>query len=655
MRKNIYKGLLFSVLAIGVSYGQVGQLKKADKQYSEYEYMSAIAIYERIAEKGKATPEVYERLGNAYYFNAKLPEAAKWYNEYFSLLPSESEINPELYFRYAQSLKSIEDYQKAEEYMDKFYKTQGTDYRAQLYKENRDYLSVIESNSYRYDINLASEINTEYSEYGATVYNKELIFASTMPGKGRSYGNLGWNNQGFSQLYASSINAEHQTEHPKLFSKALNTKLSEATPVFTKDGKTVYFTRNNHLDGKTGKSSDKSILLKLYRATLIDGKWTNVTELPFNSNEYSVGHPALSADERTLYFVSDMPGSLGDADIWKVEIKTNGFGEPENLGTPVNTEAKEMFPFVVGDELYYASNGHPGLGGLDIFVTRIEENRRYRKPINVGKPINSSMDDFAYYIDKNTKRGFFTSNRIEGGVGDDDIYQFLEHKEIIFCEQSIAGVVTDRDTKEPIEGATVTLMNAKGKVIATTTSDAQGNYTLEDKENILCESVYSIRFIKDRYDGEEASFGIGSESGVTRIDAALKLNMAHLIPGTDLATALNIPVIHFDLDKSNIRPDAEAELKKVLEVLHTYPQMKLEIGSHTDSRASHAYNQKLSERRAKSTRDWLLAKGIAADRLTAKGYGETKLVNKCADGVQCTEAEHQANRRSTFTIVSMGE
>ncbi|MFC4741121.1 flagellar motor protein MotB, partial [Flavobacterium ponti] len=298
---------------------------------------------------------MFKKLGNAYYFNAELDKAAQWYGK---LMDLNQEVEPEYYFRYSQSLKSLGEYTKANEMLEKFNQAKADDSRAQKYEATKNYLEIIEENSGRYAVENAGAINSKYSDYGSAFLGEELIFASARDTGGIFKRKHKWTNQSFTNLYQSKVNGDGNLEEAEKFSKSTNSKFHESTPVFTKDGKTMYFTRNNYVDGKKGKSGEKVILLKILKATLVDDKWENVVELPFNSNEYSTAHPALSPDDKTLYFASDMPGTLGMSDLYKVSINGESYGEPENLGPVFNTEARETFPFMSDEnELYFASDG----------------------------------------------------------------------------------------------------------------------------------------------------------------------------------------------------------------------------------------------------------------------------------------------------------
>ncbi len=643
------KRIIYIIVAIISSQGfaQKSQEAKADKQYDKYAYVDAIKTYERIYQKGYKTPDLLEKLGNAYYFKADLENAAKWYGELFGMT---QDVDPEYYYRYAQSLKAIKDYKKADEMMAKFSEKNGNDLRAKLAASQKDYLAVIKKNSGRYTIENAG-INSSKSDYGSAFYNNKVVFTSARDTGGVGKRKQGWTGESFTNLYAADMGAEGALSAPQRFGNKLNSKFNEATPVFTKDGKTVYFTRNNYLT-KKGKDKEGTTLLKIYKATLEGDTWSNITELPFNSDDYNVAHPALSPDEKTLYFASNMPGTHGQSDLFKVAINSDGsFGKPENLGTVINTEGRETFPFITKEnELYFASDGHPGLGGLDVFVSKAEKDGSYKDVFNVGEPLNSSYDDFSFLINNTTHIGYFTSNR-PNGEGNDDIYKFKETKKLEYtCEQLLTGVVTDQQTGAPIANARVTLADQDHKTLKQMQTDADGKF---DFGIVGCELKYYITTERPEYNTVETPTITAKESGKTYVPIELEKTEQPVKPGDDLAKAFKIKIIYFDLDKSNIRPDAAVDLAKILDVLEQHPTMEIDIRSHTDSRQTFKYNEALSDRRAKSTMAWLISKGIDKSRLTAKGYGETQLVNNCADGVNCTEEQHQANRRSEFIITKL--
>lgn len=636
--------MLLSVLTT-FCYAQKTTIKRGDKQYDKFIYIDATKTYEHVANKGYKSADMFQKLANSYYFNADLVNANKWYTELFAMNEA---LTPEYYYRYSQSLRAVGQYEKADEIMLLFNQKNSEDSRGKIYTENKDYLEVIKSNSGRYTVKNA-EINSKYSDYGSAIINDELVFTTA-----RDTGHFAtkihkWSNQYFTNLYSAKIIGADSLGTPEKFAKKVKTKFHESTPVFTKDGRTMYFTRNNYNDGKRQRDDKRITLLKIYKATFTDDKWDDATEVSFNSNNYNTAHPSLSADEKTMYFASDMPGTLGQSDIFKVKINNDGsFGNPENLGKTINTEGKESFPLMTDEnELYYTSNGLPGLGGLDIFVATMDTIGNFTHPVNVGAPVNSTQDDFAFLINTETRKGYFSSNR-DGGKGSDDIYRFTEIKKLV-CKQVLSGIVTDIDTKEILPNTKLTLFDNQFNIIAEIMSNDKGFYTFE----VECGKAYYLRAEKEDYDTRELKVNISEESGSTDLPIELKKSKCKVAVGDNLGVCFGIKDIYFDFDKSNITPKAAIELEKILDVLNQYPNMKIDIRSFTDSRGSFKYNEKLSDRRAKATVTWLIKNNIATDRLTSKGYGESQLVNKCSDGVKCTEEEHQANRRSEFIIIEM--
>ena len=628
-------------------FAQKAKIAAADKKYNSYAYIDAIQTYERLAEKGYQSVEMFEKLGNAYYFNSDFEKAVQSYEKLYQL---QSELAPEYFYRYAQSLKAIGKEKEAATILAKFENKSSDDSRSKRLKNNTDYLEDIKANVGIYTIENAG-INSKYSDYGSTIVDNKLIFTSARDTGGVGQRKHAWTGEHFTNLYAAGVNGELSPSNPVRYDANVNSKFHEATPVFTKDGNTMYFTRNNYLDGKKGKDANKVTLLKIYKATLVNNRWTNVTELPFNSNNFSTAHPALSPDEQTLYFVSDRPGTIGQSDLYKVAINSNGtYGEPINLGVEINTEGRETFPFVTKDnQLYFASDGHPGLGGLDVFTTKINNDGSFGEVENDGAEVNSPKDDFGYYRDSEINKGFFSSNR-DGGLGSDDIYRFTSKDK---CKQILKGIVTDSATGETLAGVQLILLNKQYKVIAETTSDALGYYAFD----VNCRRIYHVRANKKDYTSKETKLRTPEVTGETKLDIQLESTICRVAVGDDLGKCFGIKMIYFDLDKSNIRKEAALDLAKILDVLIQNPTIKLDIRSHTDCRQTAKYNMALSDRRAKATIAWLVSKGIDSSRLTGRGYGESQLINDCGceptNASNCTEEQHQMNRRSEFIITAL--
>ena len=419
-------------------------LQKAANYYKNLDYVQAINAYESIARKGVEPQELLENLANAYYYNADYKQANKWYAKLFTNTDVKTgkpyNINPEYYYRYAQTLKSEEDYEASDKMMDKFVALKGnTDSRAVLFQKNRDYQAEIKRNSDRMVLH-PLQINTNKSEYGTAFYGNNIVYATSKGGILKKRAD--WTGDNFYSLYEATTDSLQVFKKGKL--NGINTKFNESTAAFSKDGNTIYFTRNNFIHNEVKTNGDETVLLKIFKATKNkSGKWEDIKEMPFNSNIHSVAHPALSPDGKYIYFASDMKGTIGASDIYRAKILKNGYGKPENLGALINTQGRESFPFVSDDNiLYYSSDGFPGLGGLDIYAVKLdEEGNPISKPVNVGRPANSAEDDFCYVINTHTKIGYLTSNR-PGGKGSDDIYSFYEEAPVQFsCKQAINGVV----------------------------------------------------------------------------------------------------------------------------------------------------------------------------------------------------------------------
>jgi hypothetical protein len=625
------------------------ELEKANEMYKNFSYVDAIKIYERIAQKGFVNQEMLQSLGNAYYYNAEYKKALPWYEQLFQ--EGKYKVKPEYYYRYAQTLKSVGDYTQADKMMAKFVElTNANDTRAALFEENKDYQTVIKNNSGRFQLNNAS-INTKNSEYGTAFYGDKIVFAGATDARKAKHGVSQWTGESFYDLYEAE-HFDQKLGNRKPFSSSVNTQFNESTPVFTKDGNTMYFTRNNYVNKKLGSDIENTILLKILRANKDkNGNWGDIVEVPFDSDQYNVAHPTLSPDEKYLYFASDMPGSFGNSDIFRVEILgDNQYGTPENLGNIINTAGRESFPYISKDNvLYYSSDGIPGLGGLDIFAVKFNADGSTSKPVNIGMPGNSANDDFCFVFNSDSKIGFLTSNR-PGGKGKDDIYSFHEDKPLLFsCQKNIKGIVKDAKTKAIIANAKVILSDKVMKEVSTDQSKTDGTFTFE---KVNCnDSHYYLRGEKEKYETAEVNVTVGKDEVVYEI--LLNPREVAIKKGMDLAKVFEIKEIKFDYNKANIRPDAAVELTKIVELMREYPKMKIDIRSHTDSRGTDSYNLKLSDRRAKATLEWIVKQGIDRNRLKAKAYGETRLVNGCSNGVPCTEEEHQENRRSEFIVVTM--
>lgn len=638
--------LCCTTLLTVIGNAQEKQIEKANSKFDSYNYEDAISSYEELISKGYSNDRVYKNLGNANYFNANYEAAANWYGKLVAL--EETDIDPEYYYKYAQSLKSLKKYEESDAWMRKFEATKELDIRGRIFGKSEDYLSKIKENSGRYTIKNSS-VNSKASDFAPSFNGTQLVF-STARDSGVTSKNIHlWTGKSFLNLYTATIADDNELNDASPLSKKLNKKTHESSTAFTKDGNTMYFTRNNSENGSFSRDDQGVSRLKIYKATLINDTWDNIIELPFNSDDYSVAHPTLSPDETKLYFASDMPGTFGASDIFMVAIHPDGsYGSPVNLGAKINTEARETFPFITAsNKLYFASDGHPGLGGLDIFALDLE-TLDTSVIQNVGAPVNSEEDDFTFIINESNSKGYFASNRKEG-VGSDDIFSFTENNPLNFsCITSLKGVVKDQKTNEIIPDARLTVLNADGETITQGMSDSNGNFTLEGD---CKKGNYTIVATKEDY--KESKFNFTNEGGaeINNLDIMLKSSIDEAAMGDDLAKKLNLEKIYFDFDKSNIRRDAQVVLEKVVAYLKQYPNTNIQIGSHTDARGNDSYNLSLSDRRAKATLKYLITQGIDANRLSAEGFGETNLTNNCNNNTKCSDEQHQLNRRSVFIVI----
>jgi len=635
--------MLSVFLLMGGAFAQENKIKKANEEFESYDYIDARKIYLNVVEDGYESAQVFEKLGDTYYFNSEYTEANKWYEKLVNNYPNE--VKAEYYFRAAQTLKSVGRFKESKAMIQKFTESSEGSALAQEQMNNwQAFEELANSENKKFKVtNITTDLTR--SDFGPSFYGDKIVFASSSI---NTEGNKihDWNGLPYLDLFEAEIDEDGSLKNIKHLEGDIRSPYHESSAVFTKDGRTVYFTRNNYIDGKKKRGKKRLVSLKIYKATKNDdGTWGNVQELPFNDDSHSVAHPALNKEETRLYFSSNMEGTLGESDIWYVDILQNGnYGKPVNLGAVINTEERETFPFISDkNKLFFSSNGHVGLGGLDIFRASHNDSEGFYAVTNLEQPINSNQDDFGFIVKEEAKIGYLSSNREgDGGSSSDDIYLITEN-----CNPVIYGAITDAKTGEPLDGSTVYLIDDDNQVVAQYVSEANGNYQFE--ENIECDKQYVVRASNDEKEYEPLEKVVMTPEGSMMLQVDLALTPPDC-PVDDLGCRLDLQPIYFDFDKHNIRPDAEVELAKILEAMKEYPQLNIHIESHTDSRGDDAYNMQLSERRAKSTLEWLVDKGIDRDRLSSKGYGESQLVNDCSNDVNCSEEAHQLNRRSMFII-----
>ena len=643
----------------------------ARSNFESYEYSPAIEKYLKIVRSGRASKEAYQFLALSFFNNSQYDLATIWFNKLINTYPKG--LDPEIYFKAAISFKSIEAYEVADQLTETYLKLTNNPISQNNYTSSKNYLNDIFESEFIYQL-YETKINSGKSDFGPNFYSdNEIIFSSSEDATGSK--NYDWSNEPFLDLFVAEIDSLGVLVNRERLGGEVNTKYHESSATISMDGKTMYFTRNNYFNGKLKRSRDNEVKLKVYKATKNDDdSWGSIKELPFNGNDFSVAHPALSPDGKKLYFSSDMPGTFGKSDIWFVYIYDDEqYSQPINLGPNVNTEFRESFPFIDDSfTLFYSSDGRMGLGGFDVFSAKLNSRGFPSKSKNLGIPLNSPFDDFGFVFKESKEFGYFSSNRSgPNGSSSDQVYRITRNlrpkKEIISfrneglavannveyrkpqeCSPSISGSVYDLYTRELLVGSLVELLNQNENPIDETIANEKGQFYFS-KRDYYCENRYKIR----------VSNGLGYNSRLVDLifddspniieNVGLKWNKECL--PYDLICLLNIEPIYFDLDKYTLRPSSIVSLDEVFRTLIKYPNMILEVNSYADSRASVPYNRVLSLRRAQVTKSWLVKKGIDPSRLLIKAYGEENTDNLCGDNVDCSEREYQLNRKSSFKIL----
>lgn len=613
-------------------------IEKGDDYFNKMWYAEAARIYDIVLEKSEAkhTLELLSKAGDSHYYSGNMEKSYKWYNELYQLYTDD--IPEETFFKYTQTLKGTGKYRRAAA-LTKLFRQKRDEPLNEL--ENLKPITWKGASSVKIK---NMEINSKYSDFSPMFHNgSEIVYASAKDSSFLTTRRYRWTNQPFLDLYvAKTKNEEGDLVGSRKFSKKINTKYHEASMAFSPDQKTIYFTRNNY--GKRLKRGQNGINhLKIYRSRWIDGEWTEAEELPFNSDDFSTGHPTISPDGHKMYFVSDRPGGFGQTDIYVVNIMENGgFSEPENLGRSVNTSAKEMFPYITDNALYFSSNRPMSLGGLDVYKSDYS-NGVFSVGINLGEPINSSRDDFSYIIDASGEKGYFASNR-KGGKGDDDIYSFHYTLNL----NAVSGSVQDAATGEMMDGAKVSLLDKDGQLLAETTTNDSGSYTFKNLDPL---SEYGVKAQQEGYFDDLVPFRTKENVDIA-VSQHLK-KIEKIMAGEKVKKPFEPNAVHFAFDSYKIGPKAAEELDKLVAALKENQDLALKIESHTDAVGSNAYNKYLSDRRAKATRDYLVSQDIDPSRiLSAIGYGEERLLNDCSDGKHCPPDMQRLNRRSEFILVS---
>lgn len=732
--------LIFAFIILGFSticFSQNGNIKKADKLYLSESYADAIPYYERALKKDSLNPSVLARLGDCY----RLTNNSRGQLICYGTLVKTEKAEPIHKLYYGQALTENGEAERAKQFYDQY----TADGRGKELASSLTKTKNYSKNSDAYKLDLAS-FNSGENDFCAVNYNNSIVFVSSRNQTKWINYKHGWTNYQCLQLYSTKKDATKEgTQTIEKFSLKIPTsgskyKFNNGPVCFSKDYSIIYFTGN--ASDQKDLSKDGIYKLKIYQASINNGSLDKVTELPFNNKDFNTCHPNLSPDGNTLFFASDRAGSFGGMDIYVSKKASDGtWGEPVNLGNKVNTAGNELFPFITSkDLLYFSSNGHDGLGGLDVYETKIKEGKAGRV-YNMGIPVNSKNDDFGVYLSEDNKTGFISSNRKNGGL-DDDVYHFnvlrevKRGKEIILITKDKETGAILVNTKILMNGETV-ITNEKGELATTIEEDINYKlkverddyYKLEDsvstkfspeetftktlilekdlklsllafvtdlKTNLALEGVkitikelpsnaafdtyttlvagdyrkpltgkklgdkisYSIMLEKEKYVTKTVTFIYDiKKPGEINVNESVDLRLGKVEVGMNLAKMIDMKPIYFDLGKSIIRKDAAVELDKIVKIMNEYPNMYIELGSHTDCRGNAKANTTLSDKRAKASAAYIVKAGIDKSRIVGKGYGESKLINGCAcEGKvkpTCSEDEHSKNRRTEFLITKL--
>ncbi|UKT64910.1 OmpA family protein [Pedobacter mucosus] len=643
--------LVYCLFALSLAANAQYILKDADKQYDLFNYSRAIDLYEQ-AYKKKQTLHVAGRLANAYMFTNNYKQAESW----FAVAIKMANNKPENILGYAKALQSNSKYNEAKvQYLNYIDKNKGLSEKQQaIWIASCDSAIKWMRNPKKVELINQKAINSLQSDWGAVDYLDGIVFTSDRidskfeskertpflqfdGGQKPDKKVYGWTGNGYLKLYFKAS----ANDSLILFPIKTGTEYHVGSATFTADGNTIYFTLTQITDElKQLKKQPTTVNVEIFSSTkAADGAWGEPVSFTYNNvNKYSVGDPFISTDGQSLYFSSNMPGGKGGTDIY-VCLKTDAgeWGKPVNL-QEVNTEGNERSPVFDGkNNFYFSSDGRVGMGGLDVYEA-LRNGSGIGRIDNMGYPFNSPQDDFGFSLNEKGSVDYLSSNR-DGGMGSDDIY-FLDKKTILAFR--LEGRVYNKVTNEPIVAALVTLAKINGNSVKTETDD-NGNY----KFDLAKESEYNVSAEKTSYRSDIenlATIGLTTSEVLTQ-DLFLETIV--------LNQAIKLENIYYDFNKSNIRPDAALELDKLVKILKDNPTIWIELGSHTDSRGKDKFNLSLSQSRANAAVQYIIDRGIEKNRITAKGYGESQLLNGCVNGVNCTDADHQLNRRTEFKIVKL--
>lgn len=710
--------LVFFILLLNTSFGQLKQ-KMADNFFAYKEYAKCVEMYDELArkcleDKKNANCDNVRKAAESHFFLFQMKEAIG----YYKYLQDKNQLTEADRLKYISALRYDEQYGKSEAVIRESANLFPSNPFFKRFNENADKFSSLFEDSAFYRIKPVNSVNSGKGDFGPAYFGNSVVFASKAIDRGFVNQNYGWDGDHYLNVLQSKMNEDSSLQSPTLLKHNFLSRAHDGPVSFSPDGKTMVITRNT-MGKKYGKGF---VTLSLYFSELVNGEWSELKPFEFNSDSYNVGHAVFNEDGSRIYFSSDKDGGMGGADLYYSERKGNSWTEPVNLGKEINTERDELFPFILGNEIYFASNGHYGLGGLDVFSASLTETGALK---NLGAPVNSSHDDFGLIFNKSGRLGYFSTNR-DGNV--DHIYHV---KRRIFKINIDGNVFAKYKELEPLSNQMIWVKNMTTNVLDSVQADDKGYFTIAGRINeeyrvytkkdeffLLKEASLSTKGIKKdttlhcelvlkpttiqihlrvlekktkkiipmattsitdyetgwdttlitndegmvtfKVDRNKVYWAHGSKKGF--IDTEISFNSSNEndkvidleleLPRIKKGEKFKLENIFYDLNKATLRPESKSSLDKLAAFIIDN-NLKIELSAHTDSRGSKSYNQKLSQARAQSCVDYLIEKGVKKTSITAKGYGETKLVNRCKDGVQCSEEEHQENRRTEVKILEI--
>jgi peptidoglycan-associated lipoprotein len=637
-------GLSFSLFAQGPSY-----VEKADNAFANEAYFEAIDMYKKAYAKEKK-PDEKSRLifmiGESYVAILDFPQAEVWYEKAIKA----KFIDPVVYYKLAYSLQNQGMYKQALRRYKQYFSKVDSDPLAQVDYEACQVAQSWVDNPTKYVVDPEVQINSpqfDFSPNYTTDNYMSLVFTSSREAsEGAKIDNRSGEN--YQDIYITTRDAKGKWSEPVGIGTKINSKFNEGAACFSADFKTIYFTR-------CIESKDERMGCDIFYTTKTEEGWTEepikMNLKPEGGDSITVGHPSLSEDGKLLLFASDMPGGSGGRDIWMVK-RANAedvWSSPVNLGSEINTPEDELFPYIhtTGD-LYFSSNGHMGMGGLDIYKAVPTDIYQWGQVENMKYPVNSGFNDYGIIVENEHDRGYFSSNR-PGTKGQDDIWSFRLPPQVYVLQ----GNVYDKETQAPVSSAFIRVAGTDGASFQTMTDDNGGFYFADNGEDryINTDVTYSIVVSK----GENYLVAKDQITTVDLPESTTFIKEFFIQPISD--EPIEFPEVQYELNKANLKENSKDSLDYLYNIMVDNPTIIIELQAHTDSRASNEYNQDLSQRRARSCVEYLISKGIDQERLDPRGYGETRL--RITDGQIAqmpTEAEkeaaHQKNRRTEFTVIS---